>query len=72
MDDANRDQPQEASARSQSDEPPHFFEDMSPEMIRIYLDQERQEKQEDEAFRERERIWHERYWEEFHNAASDR
>lgn len=52
--------------------PAHLFEDMSPEMIRIYLEQERQEKAEDEAFRERERVWHARYWEEFHNAVSDR
>ena len=56
----------------QPQEPPHIFEDMSHEMIRIYLDQERQEKEEDEAFRERERVWHERYWIEFHNAVSDR
>ena len=36
MDDANRDQ-------HQPQEPPHFFEDMSPELVRIYLEQERQE-----------------------------
>ena len=65
MDDANRDQ-------HQPQEPPHFFEDMSPEMIRIFLDQERQEKAEDEAFRERERVWNERYWTEYYNAVSDR
>ena len=68
MDDANRDR----LVENQSQEPPHIFEDMSPEMIRIFLDQERQEKAEDEAFRERERVWHERYWAEFHNAVSDR
>lgn len=57
----------------QSQEPPvHLFEDMSPEMVRIYLAQERQELEEDAEFRERERVWHERYWIEFHNAVSDR
>jgi len=48
------------------------MEDMSPEMVRIYLAQERQELDEDAEFHERERVWHERYWEEFHNAVSDR
>jgi hypothetical protein len=65
MDDTNRDQ-------HQPQEPLHILEDMSPEMVRIYLDQERQEMAEDEEHREWERVWHERYWEEFHNACSDR
>lgn len=75
MDDANRDQQvddQSQEARSQIDEPPHILEDMSPEMVRIYLEQERQEMAEDEEHSEWERAWHERYWEEFHNAVSDR
>ena len=68
MDDANRDQ----QVDDQPQEPPHILEDMSPEMVRIYLEQERQEREEDEEHREWERVWHERYWEEFHNACSDR
>jgi phosphoglycolate phosphatase-like HAD superfamily hydrolase len=52
--------------------PPHLIEDMSEQMIEIYLEQARQEQHEDEEYREWERIWHERYWEEYHNACSDR
>jgi hypothetical protein len=51
--------------------PPHLIEDMSDAMIEIYLEQARQEQNEDEEYREWERIWHERYWEEYHNACSD-
>jgi phosphoglycolate phosphatase-like HAD superfamily hydrolase len=60
--------------------PPHLIEDMelarstesmSDAMIEIYLEQARQEQHEDEEYREWERIWHERYWEEYHNACSD-
>jgi hypothetical protein len=52
--------------------PPHLFEDMTDEMVEIYLDQARQEQNEDEEYREWERVWYERYWEEYHNACSDR
>tara|TARA_R110000868_G_scaffold385861_1_gene653908 strand:+ start:348 stop:647 length:300 start_codon:yes stop_codon:yes gene_type:complete len=51
--------------------PPHLFEDMSDEMIEIYLSQARQEQHEDEEYREWERIWHERHNEEYENARSD-
>lgn len=49
-----------------------MFEDMSDAMIAIYLEQARQEQNEDEEFREFERVWRERYIEEYTNAVSDK
>lgn len=61
--------------------PPHLIEDMTDEMVEIYLgaerdrrnvdDQSRQEQHEDEEYREWARIWHERHNEEYENARSD-
>ena len=48
-----------------------MFEDMSDAMIAIYLEQARQEQNEDEEYREFERVWRERYIEEYTNACSD-
>jgi hypothetical protein len=53
-------------------DPVHMFDDVSDSMIAIYLEQARQEMVEDEEFKEWERVWQERYWEEYHNACSDR
>lgn len=60
--------------------PPHLIEDMelarstesmSEQMIEIYLEQARQEQNEDEEYREWARVWYERHNEEYENARSD-
>ncbi len=48
-----------------------IIEDMNDAMIAIYLEQARQEQTEDDEFREWERVWTERYNEEYERAILD-
>ena len=50
-------------------DPINMFDDVNDTMI---AEQARQEMVEDEEYKEWERVWNERYWEEYHNVCSDR
>jgi phosphoglycolate phosphatase-like HAD superfamily hydrolase len=63
--------PEHSRMEDEQNIPPCMIEDMSNEMIEIYLSQARQEQHEDEEYREWERVWHERYWADYYNACSD-